>query len=247
MNILRKSWLILAAAAIASQATLAELQVRGTDTEGRKLVYDTVLDVTWYDFSFGTDSWSNVVAWADGLSVNFGGNIYDTWRLPQSLPVNNVAYDYDYSTDGTTDVGSNITSANAELSHLFYVSLGNSFVDDPDYFPGIHDKGPFVNLEEWYYWYGTEYMGPPGNGDIDVDGDGTPDAYADTRGFFFLFQNGFQDSWGNMSNYGIAVLDGDVSPIPVPAAVWCFGGGWLAFVQISRRRRVAGGDVRLAK
>lgn len=193
MNKLLISLFIIAGVSGTAQA---ELVVRGADTAGNQLIYDTALDVTWYDFRFGTDSWPNAVAWADALVVNFGGNTYDNWRLPKALPVNGSTHDYNWSTDGSTDIGSNITSPNAELSHLFFATLGNSFVDDAGYFPGIHNHGPFVTLEDWYYWYGTEYQGPPANGDIDTNNDGEPDVYSDTRGFFFLFYNGFQDSWG---------------------------------------------------
>jgi hypothetical protein len=223
--------------AAVSNVAQAELVVRGSDAAGNQLIYDTTLDITWYDFRFGTDSWPNVVAWADALVVDFGGNSYADWRLPQALPVNGVGYDYNWSTNGSTDIGKNITSPNAELSHLFFVTLGNSAVDDEDYFPGIHNHGPFVSLEDWYYWYGTEYAGPPANGDIDTDGDGQPDAYHDTRGFFFLFYNGFQDSWGRMSNIGMAVRDGDVAPVPVPAAAWLLGSGLLGLFGIRRRSR----------
>lgn len=220
-----------------SSVAQAELVVRGSDGGGNRLIYDTTLDITWYDFRFGTDAWPNVVAWADALVVDFGGNSYADWRLPKALPVDASGYDYNWSTDGTTDIGANITSPNAELSHLFFVTLGNSAVDDADYFPGVHNHGPLVSLEDWYYWYGTEYAGPPGNGDIDNDGDGQPDVYNDTRGFFFTFYNGFQDSWGMMSNYGIAVRDGDVAPVPVPPAAWLFGSALLGLAGMRKRGR----------
>lgn len=213
----------------------AELTVRGTDAAGHRLIYDSLLDVTWYDFRFGTTPWPDAVVWADELTVEFGGNVYDDWRLPKAEPVDGVAYDFERANDGSADIGRNIVSPNAELSHLFYVSLANDYLDDEDYDPTLRNKGPFESLEYWYYWYGSEYQGPPRNGDLDTDGDGIRDTLADTRGFFFLFSNGIQSSWGGMTNNAMAVRDGDVSPIPVPAAGVLALAGMLGMLPFVRR------------
>lgn len=222
-----------------SQAN-AELAIRGTDAAGHRLIYDSVLDVTWYDFRFGTVPWPDAVAWAEDLVVDFGGNVYSDWRLPKAEPVSGGAYSYDRASDGTTDVGSNIVSPNAELSHLFYVSLANAYLDDDAYDPALRNSGPFESLEYWYYWYGSEYQGPPRNGDLDTDGDGIRDTLADTRGFFFLFSNGNQSSWGGMTNLAMAVRDGDVSPIPVPAAGLLALTGVIGMLPFTRRSRKSG-------
>lgn len=39
-----------------------------------------------------------------------------------------------------------------------------------------------------------------------------------------------------MSNIGIALLDGDVSPVPVPGAVWLLLSGSLGLLGIRTRR-----------
>ncbi len=48
---------------------MATLINRGTDTAGNRLIYDTELDITWYDYNTAADNWANQVAWADSLSV----------------------------------------------------------------------------------------------------------------------------------------------------------------------------------
>src|SRR3970040_2917221 len=62
----------------------ATLILRGTDSLGNRLIYDNDLDITWYDYTT-RDSWGNSMSWADALSINFGGAIYDDWRLPSSV------------------------------------------------------------------------------------------------------------------------------------------------------------------
>jgi hypothetical protein len=56
---------------------------------GGGLIYDTDLNITWYDNTYtGTQgngaNWDQANAWATGLNV--GG--VTGWRLPQTLPVN---------------------------------------------------------------------------------------------------------------------------------------------------------------
>ncbi len=96
----------------------ADLIYRGPDSLGNKLIYDDVQDITWYDFTNAKNSWANQVAWAEGLSINLGGEILDEWRLPSM-----VDGSYEYGYDGSTTAGYNITTS--EMGHLFYVGLGN--------------------------------------------------------------------------------------------------------------------------
>ena len=243
----------------------ASLFSRGTDSLGNQLIYDDVLDVTWYDYSNGVSTWTDTVNWVENLSVQFGANTYNDWRLPTALPVNGSDYNYDDSTDGFTDMGLNITSTNAELAHLFYVSLGN--VADPGD-EHTFDTDIFENLNEWYYWYGTIYEGPPQNGDFNWNllpdnfdwdwskipadsalfltlADGTR-IYDLERGFFFNFVNGSQGSSGgttdgSMTNYSIAVLDGDVSasiaPVPEPSTWLLLSSGLLGLCWYRRKSK----------
>ncbi len=146
---------------------------------GGGLVYDTVLNVTWLQDAnyamtsgYSTDgrmSWSEAAAWAANLSYydSVRGVTYDDWRLPAVGPSGGAAFNYNFSTAGTTDVGYNITSPASEMSYMHYVNLGN---------PGFHttsgavsgcyvsaadtcldNTGPFINLQAGYYWSGTAY------------------------------------------------------------------------------------------
>lgn len=49
----------------------AALQNRGTGNFGNRLIYDSDLNITWYDYTKSADSWQNQVNWASALSVNF--------------------------------------------------------------------------------------------------------------------------------------------------------------------------------
>ena len=84
---------------------------QGTSTHGTyNLIYDTDLDVTWYDYSNARNEWQNQVDWADALSVTFGNNIYNDWRLPITFTQNCDGYN----------------CTNSEMGHLFYTELGNT-------------------------------------------------------------------------------------------------------------------------
>ncbi len=161
---------------VLSMVSHAELIDRGNG-----LIYDTDLDITWLqnanygagsvyddgsDTTDGRMSWPNAVAWADTL-VYEG---YNDWRLPQTRPVNGTSYVYDWSHVGSTDRGENVSapgsaysgSTASEMAHMFYNSLGNigEYDVSGEYRPpnwGLQNTGPFVNLQEWYYWSGTEY------------------------------------------------------------------------------------------
>lgn len=114
----------------------ATLLVRGTDVSGNQLIYDTDLDITWYDHS-NYDSWGNQVTWAAGLNVKFNGNDYTDWRLPSTAD---------------TSVGYNITGS--EMGHLYYTELGNVAQ------ASILATGPFQHLLSDFYWSGTQAIDP---------------------------------------------------------------------------------------
>jgi hypothetical protein len=102
--------------------------VRGTDTLGNQLIYDTDFDITWYDYTNSNDTWDNQVAWADALTVDFDGTIYDDWRLPIS---DETCHDYDCT--------------GSEMGHPYYTELGN-VAGGP-----LTNTGPFANLQPNVY------------------------------------------------------------------------------------------------
>ena len=188
---------------------------------GGGLIYDTDLDITWlYDVNYvnttgyddmlygfntnGSLSWADAVTWAKNLEYRdtVRDVTWDDWRLPKRLPVNPLGYNLNFSLDGSTDWGYNVTSPNSEMAYMYYVNLGNlGYFDKSGTGPqsewGLQNTGPFVNLQPIYNWSGTDY--PPGTG--------CPWA--------FNFRNGEQSlsSAGGMA-WAWAVRDGDVSPAP---------------------------------
>jgi len=116
----------------------AALQNLGTDSLGNRLIYDTDFDLTWYDYSNSSNTWQNQVDWADALSLSFGGNVYDDWRLPIT---------FDESCD-------RFNCTNSEMGHLYYTELGNTSGSG-----GFTNTGDFQNLQS-KYWSLTEYSGP---------------------------------------------------------------------------------------
>ena len=179
-----------------SMQAQAALELRGTDSLGNRLIYDTDFDITWYDYT-RTGKWQDQMNWASALSVS-GGNlvgVYDDWRLPTT-----VDGPYVRGYDGTTTVGSNITSS--EMGHLYYTELGNkgylstTGAYQADY--GLRNTGDFQHLQLGLYWSGTEYSDGPGHA------------------WVFGTYVGNQDFNGEGSSLdAIAVRPGDVAAMPV--------------------------------
>ena len=215
----------------------------GLVNRGGGMLYDTVLNVTWLqDANYaktsgyaadGVMTWSQANTWANGLV--YGG--YSDWRLARNTPVNGTpsGWNYDYSTNGTTDVGHNITSTFSELSYMYYVNLGlkgefsASGAYQPDHgvngngtYGGQKDIGLVKNLQSGVYWSGTAYAPSPADG-----------------ASLFSTGNGLQDY--NFQSFGLfawAVRPGNVTvaAVPVPGSVALLAGG-LALLGVMTRRR----------
>ncbi len=168
---------------------------------GNGLIYDTDLDITWYDYSYGFVYQPAAEAWAASLSVtDISGVTHTGWRL-----TNVVDGPFVQGYSGTTTGGWNVTTS--EMGHLFYTELGNKGFYDVDgnwntgY--GLKNTGPFRNLMDQSYWSGTEY---------------SQDA---TKAWNFSFYAGYLYPTKDLYNLAIAVHEGNVGavPVPVPAAV----------------------------
>jgi hypothetical protein len=208
----------------------AALLMRGTDILGNKLIYDTDMDITWYDYTKSADTWDNQVAWADSLEVTFNDATYNDWRLPATV---DGSYVYGYSgPDSGSDWGEYVYSYtwgynlyNSEIGYLFYIELDNNGyiardgASQSDY--GLENTGVFDKLPEMWCWSGTEH--------------------ADNQAWGFGFFLGYQGA--DSKTYeapALAVRPGDVAPVPVPSTIFLLASGIFAMagdrLRICRRR-----------
>jgi len=214
------------------------------DSAAATFFYDSTLNITWFaDMlpAFGPDkpaSWVESVQWAEDFAVSG----YDDWRLPKALPVNGINYQTGSSNDGSTDFGYARTfdgdpatqdawGTASELGHLFYVTLGNLGLRDPDSPPGtsidqdgwgLRNTAYFRSLENLWYWSGSELN--------------------EDDAIIFYFYDGGQESIEKSATYPVIALvrDGDVLRVPAPSTSALLAAALLgAVVAAGTRRRVS--------
>lgn len=210
---------------------------------GGGLIYDNVLNVTWlqnanygagssYDDGISSNdgrmTWTSAEAWAKNL--DYDG--YTGWRLPTVSPANGSNFVYgdlashpSNSYDGLTDLGFNVSGPQSELGYMFYVNLGNTgFYDvagngQPNY--SNVNSGPFTNLQQYFYWFGTEYDYRRSNFPDD------PDFCKQSLrcSWDFVIGYGDQTIYGKDNEfYAWAVHDGDVAnSVPEPSMLLLVG------------------------
>src|SRR3972149_3477866 len=170
------------------------------------MIYDTDLNITWlkdanYAQTSGYDAdgmmtWFSAKSWAENLV--YGG--YDDWRLPSAINQDGTGPYWAYRCEP------HITGS--ELGHLYYVELGNS---EP-----LTNTGPFLNMQNSSYWFGTEYVPTPELEAIrlwDSNTYGMPFIPATDVAWEFAFHNSEQLAHNSKSSallYAWAVRDGDV-------------------------------------
>ena len=180
---------------------------------GGQAYYDDVADITWLAHANATGTtmtWYAANAWAAGLDING----VTGWRLPDTLQpdasCSNQASDGDY--------GYNCTGS--EMGNLFYHVLGGTAGAS---ITTTHNSNYdlFSNVQSGLYWSSLEY------------------APYHTDAWFFDFSRGLQDvvPKGFDSYLAWAVHSGNAGAVPVPATVWLFGSGLLAFMGINKQRR----------
>ncbi|HHQ14463.1 MAG TPA: DUF1566 domain-containing protein [Chromatiales bacterium] len=207
--------------------------------------YDDALDITWladanyaktsgYDFD-GFLTWYQAMDMVSGMNTASYLGI-NTWRLPDTGPIDGIALNYMGARDGSSDRGFNVSapgtpfagSTGSELAHLYFNTLGNpSYWDTTGTSPTgcweldnhcLINTGPFTNLLAWPYWSQTEWA---------------PDT---NNAWSFCFDDGCQSYIAKSNDWGFAlpVTDGDVFaavPLPPVAALFpagiLFGFSWL--------------------
>lgn len=223
---------------------------------GDWLIYDDVLNITWLKDArlaatetfgvggIGNDdagnpgamSWHTAFEWIAAMNgANYLG--FSQWRMPTLQPVNGQFFQYTVSYDGSTDRGFNNYSTSNELTHLYYVSLGNGGLcssDNPigadaDYCIkspygtwGLQNTGPFENFITGRYWSDVHHTDPNEERAFDLDANFGQVGTGGTAGYKFVW----------------AVLDGDVGAqaVPIPAAGWLLGSGLVALWGFGRKR-----------
>jgi len=193
----------------ASSAANANLIDRGGG-----MIYDQDLNITWladanYAKTSGYDA-DGQMNWSQAMTWanNLSYGGYTDWRLPAS----------------DTCVNSNCTGS--EMGHLFYIELGGVAWQDfaatnTNY--NLFQNVPGLSTPYYgFYWSGTEFAEVP-----------------DLAAWFFHFVPGEQSSTWKEDGYlyAWAVRDGDVSAVPLPAAVWLFGSGLLGLIGIARKKK----------
>lgn len=179
---------------------------------GGGLIYDTVLDITWAQPDVQRN-WGDANTWAAGLTL--GG--VSGWRLPYI----SVAADAGPLTSPPVDcyIATELACRDNELGYMFYHNLDGTY-GQSILTSGDPDLALFPSLLPAYYWSGTQ---------LDAI-----DAWLHTfnlglRGYGYIYN----------SHHTWAVHSGNVSAVPVPAAVWLFVSGLLGLIGISRRKKTA--------
>jgi len=180
---------------------------------GGGFIYDDVQNITWtQDANInGFDTWYNHGAWAAGLSI------VDTRPGAGGVIYSDWRLPTTSQPDPTCSAqtldffpqGFGTGCTGSEMGHLFNVD-------------GISAGSPglFTNVQSHFYWSGTGF--DPNLGDA----------------WLFHFGNGVQGTNPKFFNvFAWAVRPGDVSVVPVPAALWLFGSGLLGLLGLVRRKR----------
>lgn len=218
-----KFWKLATAASVIMTSTSVNAAL--ISRLGGLAYYDDAADLTWLadaDYANGQMTWDQANTWVAGLNV--GG--VTGWRLANTVDVGNDGETYTNFYQGV-DAGYNITT-HSELSNMFYNVLGNTAKYDTSGAPTgctapnfcLSNTGPFSNLRADYYWSATEYA-------------------ADTNYAWGLgMDDGGQGKIDKSSSlYAWAVQSGDVSAVPVPAAVWLFGSGLIGLAGLAKRKK----------
>lgn len=215
--------------------------------------YDTTLNITWLananlaaTNTFGVSginmtpgnqgkmNWNTANAWIAAMNAaNYLG--VNTWRLPSMYDINNDGCTVNsFASFNGGDCGYNVVSTGpqaSEMASLYYDTLGNLAFFNTSGVPqiglGIQNTGPFQNLGNTLYWYNLQTSSGSDGSDL-----GSP-----VNAWYFGMPSGGQRPQDKLdpSLTAWAVFSGDIAAVPVPGAVWLFGGA-LSLLGFVRRR-----------
>jgi hypothetical protein len=94
------------------------------------------------------------------------------------------------------------------MGHLFY-----------DYGITTSNPGLFTNLQQDWYWLGTDYDDDP------------------EFAWRFSFEDGYQETDRKTGDYAWAVRDGDVAPVPEPTTMLLLGSSLICLAGFRRKYR----------
>lgn len=237
-----------------AQAALQGRDLDGSAADGYEAYYDTVLNITWladanYAKTSGFDAdgamtWDKASTWAAGLDY-FGTT---GWRLPTVKPVNGVNFvEWPSTTNGSTDIGYNITSPQSELAYMYYVNLGLSgaFKVDGSFNPaaGVNSSGlqpipdlagSFIhNFKSNMYW--TNVV----NTDVLKSwGFWTSSFVAGAQGKDYRYNDHFAWAVHDGDPFKVASVGGGSIPaVDEPATAWMLLAGLGIAMHATRKRR----------
>jgi len=206
--------LVIAASIISNTANSALVE-----RLGGLAYYDTEADLTWLADANAagiTMNWADANSWVTGLTVDGVSG----WRLPDTLQPDESCSSQTYASNGYNCSGS-------ELGNMFYNVLGGTAYTD---LTASHNANYdlFSNIE-----YGFENGAPTGGFWSSTD---YQPVY--TSAWAFFIYSGYQQAYDKSADsYAWAVKSGDVSAVPVPAALWLFGSGIISLVGFARRKK----------
>lgn len=141
-----------------------------------------------------------------------------------------ITFDTDENSHQLIHTGYAFPDTEVETDETFVAMFGNTYTAG-----GFSSPSPNGH----YYTRATAIYGTDQDGDdrynmVTVMGDYTNLHGYDVAGRITDFGDVVKPSSTN-ATYGVALVR-DVTPVPVPAAIWLFGGGLLGFIGMARRK-----------
>ena len=223
---------MLGALAVASMGMTGAANAALISILGGQAVYDNTQNISWLANAnlastsgycstagnclnaTGQMRWAEAQAWIASLNAGSGHLGITNWRLPDTAqPDPTCASQLPVS--GFPNQGFGFNCTGSEMGNLFYNGLGgvaNTNISTTH--NASYDL--FSNVQGNYYWSGTSW------------------APSTTNAWDFIFVTGGQNFASKVGGgfAAWAVAPGNISAVPVPAAVWLFGSalgvmGWM--------------------